>query len=248
MRAAQVEIVAHLLVGREVGVHRAELRHHVRDDRALVNRQAADGVAGELDGAVLTAVDGQVSQDVEHHVFGGDAGLQRAGEDDLHGFGDAQPEFAGRPERRHLGATDAHPERAEPAEMGRVTVRAEDHLTGQHERFLADHLMADAAPDLEEMPDALIAHPLADFGVILGVERGRRGDGVVERDDHPLRVGDALRAGFGEDAADGGGVVVAEDHVGADDQHVTGVGGAHASGAGEDFLGKGESGHESTIQ
>ncbi len=132
--------------------------------------------------------------------------------------------------------------------MSRMAVRAEDHLTGQHQRFLADHLMADAAPDLEEMPDSLFAHPLADFGVILSVERRRGGDGVVERHHHALRVNDGFRARFRENAADGGGVVVAEDHIGADDQHVTGAGFADASRAGEDLLGKRESRHGVTTR
>jgi hypothetical protein len=51
--------------------------------------------------------------------------------------------------------------------------------------------MADAAPDLEEVLDALFAHPLTNLGMVLRVLCSRRWHGMIERDGDAFGVGDA---------------------------------------------------------
>jgi hypothetical protein len=91
--------------------------------------------------------------------------------------------------------------------------------------------MADTTPDLEKIANALLSHPFTDFGVILGVGGGRRGYGVVKRNDNTIRVQNSRRANLFKDAADGGGVIMAEDDIRFNVQYVSGAGFADACGA-----------------
>ena len=68
--------------------------------------------------------------------------------------------------------------------------------------------MADAAAGLEEVCDPLVGHEAADFGVVLRVLRGRRGDGVVKRDRQTLRITHTKCADLPECAGNGRGVIV----------------------------------------
>ena len=148
-------------------------------------------------------------------ILGGHAGRQVAFEDDVDRFRHAQPQFAGRPQRRNFAAADAGAERAQPAEMGRVAVGAEDHVARQHKRLLAEDLVANAPPDFEKVADALLLDETADLGVVLRVARGRRGHGVVERDRQLVRYRDPLLPELAPDLANGRRIVVAQDEVGA---------------------------------
>ena len=97
--------------------------------------------------------------------------------------------------------------------MRRVRICAEDELAGQDKCLLAEHLMADAAAHLEEVANALLLHEAADLGVILRVLGRRRGHGMVERDGDALGDQHAFLAELLPNAANGGGVVVAEHDV-----------------------------------
>ena len=75
--------------------------------------------------------------------------------------------------------------------------------------------MADTAPDLKEMPDALRANKSARLSMVLSVLRRRRRHGVIEHDAQPLRVKHLARAQFlVENLSDGGSVIVRKDSVG----------------------------------
>ena len=129
----------------------------------------AERIPRKLDRAVQAALHAQIAQDAQAQILGCDARRQSARQRDAHRVGHAHPQFARGPQRRHLRPPDPGPERAQPAKMRGVAVRAQDRLAGQDQRFFAEHLMADAAPDFEEMSDALLAHPRADLGVVLRV-------------------------------------------------------------------------------
>ncbi len=192
----------------------------------------------ELDRGVESAVRAQIADDAQGEVLGRHAQGQVAVQRDADRLGDAQPEFAGGPQRRHLAAADAGAERAHPAEVRRVRVRAQDELAGQHHGLLAQHLMADAAADVEEIADALLGHEGADLGMVLGVARRRRGHGMVQRDGQTLGDQHALLAELLPDAPDGGRVVVAEHDVGPRVDHLADFDDVEAGSAGQGFLGE----------
>jgi hypothetical protein len=104
--------------------------------------------------------------------------------------------------------------------MRAVAVGPEDRLAGQDQRLLADHLMADAAPDFKQMCDTLFPHPLADFGVILGVLGGGSRGRVIQRDGDAIRSDQSRCAGRLEDAPDRRRVIMAENQIGPDIKHI----------------------------
>ena len=53
-------------------------------------------------------------------------------QDDADRFGHAQPQFASRPKSGNLTSSDPCAERAQPAEVGGMAVRAKNHLAWQH--------------------------------------------------------------------------------------------------------------------
>jgi len=140
---------------------------------------------------------------------------QLAFEDDLHALRRAQPQLAGDPQRSDLASANAGAEGAQPAEMRGVRVGPEDGHAQQRQCFFAQDLVADAAPDLEEVAHALRVDELAHLSMVLGVlgSGGRRS--VVERDAQSFGVFHPLNAPLPEQAVDGRGVVVAQHAVGS---------------------------------
>src|SRR5690606_40040883 len=102
------------------------------------------------------------------------------------------------------------------------------------------------APHLEKMPDSLCPHPFTDFGMILRVLSRRRRDSVIQRDCNALRSDDSLRASFLEDASDCRRIVMAEDQIRLDVQHVTRTRRLHARRPRQSFFGKGVAAHMPT--
>ena len=72
--------------------------------------------------------------------------------------------------------------------MGAVAVRPQDQVARQYQALFGNHLVADAAPDFEEVPDALRLDELARLGVVLGMFRRGRRRGMIEHHAQPFRV------------------------------------------------------------
>ncbi len=160
---------------------------------------------------------------------------------------DTQPKSAGRPQHRRFGAAHASAERTQPAGMSGVTVGTQEHITGQDQPFLSQHLMADAAPDVEEVAYALLPDKGPGFGMVLGVLGSRRGRGVVKDDANHLRVRELFCPQFLiKYIGDGGGIVVGQDAVRAHFQDIPGVRLGLAGRPGQGFFSKGQGGHRSS--
>ena len=122
--------------------------------------------------------------------------------------------------------------------MRGVTVRAEDQLSGQHHRLFAQHLVADAAPDLKEIFHALLCDEVAHLGVILRMLRRRRRHGVIERDAQPIGVFHALDTELFEQTKDGGGIVMAQNRIRLSIHDLSSADAGLARRAGQGFFGK----------
>ncbi len=90
---------------------------------------------------------------------------------------------------------------------------------GRIERVLADDLVADAAAGVVEVarpraPDPLFLDETPHVRVVLRMLGGGRRHGMIQYNRQPLGVEDACLAQRGEQAGNGGGVIVAEYHVG----------------------------------
>ena len=142
----------------------------------LLNR-----IAVKFDRIVQAAVRAEVANDLETQIFGGYPKGNSPLTIDFDGLGDAQPQFACRPQRGHFAPTNARAERAEPTEMRRVRIRAENGLPGKDDRFFAQDLMTDAASHLEKICHAHFVDKAAHVRVILRVLGGGGGHGMVER-------------------------------------------------------------------
>jgi len=97
--------------------------------------------------------------------------------------------------------------------MGRVAIRAEDHLPRQHKRLLAQNLVTNASPHFKEAANALLLDEPADLGMVLRVAGRRRGYGMVERDREFFRNHNPLLSELQPGLANGRAVVVAQNNV-----------------------------------
>ncbi|MPM58335.1 hypothetical protein SDC9_105166 [bioreactor metagenome] len=163
--------VEDLPVGAADGVLRAELDAHVAEGHALGDAHILDPLAVEFNAHVVRSVGAHVADELEDEVLRRDAGLEFAGDDDLHALGDLEPELAGGPDRRHLGTADAGREGAVGAVGAGVAVAAHHDEPGKGIALFAHLLMADAAFALHvvEVGDALLLHEFADLFVVHGV-------------------------------------------------------------------------------
>ncbi len=128
-------------------------------------------------------------------------------------LGNAQPNLSQRPDGGHLCAANPGPEGAHHAGVGGVRIGPQHDLPGKGEPFFDQKLMANAAPDIEEIFDPLIGDKLADDAVILGVFGRRRRGGVIQNHGVHSGIKDALSAHALKDAIDRGGVVMRESHI-----------------------------------
>jgi hypothetical protein len=95
----------------------------------------------------------------------------------------------------------------------RVRIRAENQLTRQNDRFFAQNLVTDAAPNFKEIRDALRIDKLAHLGVILRVLGRRRRHGVIECDREPFRIFNPLDAERAKDLRNRRGVIMRQHNV-----------------------------------
>jgi hypothetical protein len=83
-----------------------------------------------------------------------------------------------------------------------MAIRAQNDITRQRQRFFAQNLMANAAPNFKKMFNVLLSNPIADFGMILRVARGWRGNSVIKRNGYTVWISDTGRADVLKNTAD----------------------------------------------
>ncbi len=232
------------LVGGDDPGEAAGLDGHVGEGGALVDGEPGDAFAGELEhlADALALAEVRKREQVEHHVFGANAGAQPARELDAHALGHAHAHVAGQPGIGHVGRADAEGEAAEGAGHARVRVGAGDELPGQGDRLehlgVADGLGAGGAAvafDLAVEGEAVAAgEVLLHHGEASGLHveahlavRGRhhlieKREVIAERV-HALGLDDrgvVAERGPEERVGHGGDVLVREAHVGAGEEGV----------------------------
>ncbi len=140
--AGELEIAHGLLVDRENGAGRAELRRHVGDGGAVRERQALQAIAEELDELVDDAFLAQDLRDHEHEIGRGGTGGQSAGELEPDHLGNEHGH--GLPEHRGLGldAADTPAEDAETVDHGGVRISPDKGIgegARRRARLLREH-------------------------------------------------------------------------------------------------------------
>ena len=165
----------------------------------------------ELDAHVVGSVGAHVADELEDEVLRRDAWLKFAGDDDLHTLGNFEPEFAGGPDRRHLGTADASREGAICAVGAGVAVASHHNESGKGITLFAHLLVAYAAFALHvvKVGDALLFHELADLFVVHRVVTGGRGNGVVKDEADALGIFYVFDADLLKGPGDRSAVVVA---------------------------------------
>ncbi len=152
--AGEAQVVERHVVDGEHRGGRAELGAHVADRGAVRERHRGHARAVELDELADDAVLAEHLGDGEHHVGGGHAGGDRAGELEADDLGDEHRH--GLAEHRGLGldAADAPAEHAEAVDHGGVRVGA-DARVGVGAEDAADGPVVD---DLGEVLDVHLVH------------------------------------------------------------------------------------------
>ena len=128
---AAIEVAEDGVIGRDIAVLAAHLGHHVGKHRAFVQRQCRDPVAVPLDRHVVAAVGPEGSDDAKRQVLRRDPRVQSAPHVHAKAFGNADPELAGRPDRRHLRSPNAHREAAHEPRVRRMAVGPDHELAGE---------------------------------------------------------------------------------------------------------------------
>ena len=139
-----LEVGVRRRVGRDEARARAGLDGHVRDGHAPLHREAADGLAGELDGAARAAGRADAAADVEHDVLRRHARAQRAVDAHEHVLRLLLGQRLRREHVLDLARADAERERAERAVRRRVRVAADAGRAGQREALLGPNDVHDA--------------------------------------------------------------------------------------------------------
>ncbi len=143
--AGRAQVAQHLVVDREECRSRAVLGRHVRERRAVGQRERREAVAAELDEAPDDAVLAQQLGQREHEVGGRHALVERAGQADADDRRRAELERLAEHDRLGLDAADAEAEHAEAVDHRRVRVGADQRVG--HRDAVADR--DDAAEVLE---------------------------------------------------------------------------------------------------
>ncbi len=117
---------------------------HVGEGHAVFEGERADAFAGEVHGFVGGAGDGDVADDGEDEVFGGEVRGDFSVEGELHGGGHFEPGFSGAEGEGGVGVPDAGSEHAEGAGGAGVGVGAEHDFAGADVAFLGECFVADA--------------------------------------------------------------------------------------------------------
>ena len=198
---------------------------HVAHGEAVVHAEVADGVADELEGAVERAVDADHADDFEDDVLTGGVAARFAGEHDFDGLGDFEPVAAGDHREGEVGGAHAGRESAQRAVGTGVRVGADDDVAGNDEALLGEQGVFDAHVFfVEEVLHLVLLGEVAADARLVGGRDVLGGDEVIEDDGEAVGVGELRRAGvFERFDGDGGGDVVADDHVDGHPDDLTGV-------------------------
>jgi hypothetical protein len=239
---AALHVVERHLVRRDEACAGAALDRHVADGHPAFHREVADHLAAILDHMAGPAGGAGLGDDRQHHVLGGDAGGEAAGDLDLHVLGFLLDQRLRGQHMLDLGGANAVGQRPEGAMRRRVAVAADDGHAGQGPALLGADDVDDALPDVV---DGVVMHPeLARVAVqrvdldaaFLVVDAGLAVPGgghvVVGHGDGPLGRADGaaghaqplerLRAGHlvdevAVDVEKAGAVILAIDHMGVPD-------------------------------
>ncbi len=167
------------------------LDRHVAERKPALDRQAADGGAGEFDGMTGGTVHADMGDDRERDVLGGDARRQRAIDRDPQPPGFALPDGLGHQHMGHFRGADAEGIGAERPVGRGVAVATDDQQPGQGQPLLgADHVHDPLARIVEaEQGDTVsrgilleLPHHARDLGI---------GDVAAGRPGRDVMVGDA---------------------------------------------------------
>ena len=140
LAAGEQEIIDCLLIDVEHGGRRAIFRAHVRDGRAVADRQAVSALAEEFEPGADHALLAEEFGDRENDVGGGDARLALAGELHADNVGEAHHRRAAEHHGLGLKPADADGDDAKRIDVRRVAVGADagvgegDAVTQLHDR------------------------------------------------------------------------------------------------------------------
>ena len=189
-----VEVCRHGAVGWEDACLGACLDRHVRDSKALVDRERLGTRADELEHGIRPAADTDLRENGEDHVLARDEATRTASELDLDRRWHRLPERAKRKARGDVRRPEPRPERAEGAIRAGVGVAAGDDRPGHDPTLLAEERVLDAAAALAVVGDALLLRPSLQACLELGRLHVLRRHEVVGDHDDPGGVEHALGA------------------------------------------------------
>ena len=153
------------------GVLRAEFNTHIANRHALGNAHIRYALSVEFNAHVVGPVGLYVADELKDEVLRRYAGLEFAGDDDLHALRHLEPDFAGSPYRRHLAASDTCAKCSVSTVGTGVAVAADHHEARKRVALFTYFLVTDAAAAhyVVEVRNALFGGKLAHFLVVYGV-------------------------------------------------------------------------------
>ena len=147
---------------------RAPFGCHIGDGQAVVERQTADALAGELNGMVEDFIMIKMSAEGDDDVFAGHARLQAAGQFDASNRRNQPPGTPGSPDRGGVGTNNWRAQTAQSAIHIGVTVGSDSHGSGPGVAFFAHDLVA-YSPSGGVKVDAHLFGKAFDSGIFLEV-------------------------------------------------------------------------------
>ena len=190
-------------IRRENARGHAEFRAHVRDRRALRDRESRDAGAEVFDDRADVPFRGQDREQFQNHVFCGAPRRELPGQLHADHFRVRNPERLARHRERHIEPARADREHADAAARRRMRIRA-DQRPPRHPEPLQMHLVADAVARRREA-DAFRRRHALQIEVVVAVLRsvlhhivvdvGDREFGLDFRNSHRLKFEVGHRAG-----------------------------------------------------
>ena len=143
-KRAAVHVIQRGLIHRHQAHPRARFNRHIADRHAAFHRQGANGTAGKFQRIAGATGGTNLADDRQHHVFGSDAGWQRAVHQHAHVFHLLRHQTLSGQDVFHFRCADAMRQRAECTMRGGVRITADHGHTGQGGTLFGAHHMHDA--------------------------------------------------------------------------------------------------------
>ena len=211
---AALEVVKRGLIGIDVAAAGAAFDRHVAEGHALLHREGFDRRPGEFIGVAHTAFYAKGADDVQHQIFGKDAGLQRSIHPDAPHLELVHRQALAGQDIAHLAGANAKGNGTKGAVGGSVRITAGHGHARLSQAQLRGHHMHDslaATAKAIEMDAVLMAVALQGaehfFGQSIGegprlargwhdvVHRGHRAFGVADTQPQILQGSKGLRTG-----------------------------------------------------